>query len=35
MSRIVWAGARLAGAAIIFVVLVSRLGTGPFLDGSA
>jgi glycosyltransferase 2 family protein len=33
MNRTVWAWARLAGAAAVLVVLVWRLGTGPFLDG--
>jgi uncharacterized membrane protein YbhN (UPF0104 family) len=28
-----WAGARLLGTALVFAVLVWRLGTGPFLDG--
>ena len=33
MSRIMWAWARVAGAAVTLAVLVWRLGTGPFLDG--
>jgi glycosyltransferase 2 family protein len=33
MNRRMWARARLAGGAVILVVLVWRLGTGPFLDG--
>ena len=33
MSRTTWAWARLAGSALIFAVLVWRLGTSPFLDG--
>jgi glycosyltransferase 2 family protein len=33
MSRMLWACARLLGAAAILAVLVWRLGTGPFLDG--
>jgi uncharacterized membrane protein YbhN (UPF0104 family) len=33
MSRRMWAGARLLGTALVFAVLVWRLGTGPFLDG--
>jgi glycosyltransferase 2 family protein len=33
MRRALWAWARVAGAAVIFSVLVWRLGTGPFLDG--
>jgi uncharacterized membrane protein YbhN (UPF0104 family) len=33
MSRKVSAWARFAGSALVFAVLVWRLGTGPFLDG--
>jgi uncharacterized membrane protein YbhN (UPF0104 family) len=33
MTRTAWAWARLTGAAVTLVVLVWRLGTGPFLDG--
>jgi glycosyltransferase 2 family protein len=33
MRRAILAGARLTGGAAILVVLVWRLGTGPFLDG--
>ena len=33
MSRTLWTWARLLGGAAILVVLVYRLGTGPFLDG--
>jgi glycosyltransferase 2 family protein len=33
MSRKVSAWGRLAGSALVFAVLVWRLGTGPFLDG--
>ena len=33
MSRMVWAWVRLLGGAAILVVLVARLGTGPFLHG--
>jgi uncharacterized membrane protein YbhN (UPF0104 family) len=33
MSRTAWTWVRLAGAAVMFTVLVWRLGTGPFLDG--
>jgi uncharacterized membrane protein YbhN (UPF0104 family) len=33
MSRTVWAWGRFVGPAVIFTVLIWRLGTGPFLDG--
>ena len=33
MSRNVSIWGRLAGSALVFAVLVWRLGTGPFLDG--
>jgi uncharacterized membrane protein YbhN (UPF0104 family) len=33
MSRNVWAWGRLAGSALVFTVLVWRLGTSPFLAG--
>ena len=33
MSRSVWAWARVVGSVLTLVVLVWRLGTGPFLDG--
>ena len=34
MSRTVWTGTRLAVATVTLIVLVWRLGTGPFLDGA-
>src|SRR5690349_18828174 len=33
MNRKAWAWARFAGSAVVFAILVWRLGTGPFLHG--
>jgi uncharacterized membrane protein YbhN (UPF0104 family) len=33
MSRTVWTWGRLVGSAVVFSVLIWRLGVGPFLDG--
>ncbi len=33
MSRTLWTSVRLLGGAAVLVVLLWRLGTGPFLDG--